>query len=91
VRLPRIAKFLVATRHAFDVVLVDMPAVTTNNAVPLARHTDGVVMVVRAGVTPREVVSEALETVGADRVNCIILNRAKPAAPKWLQKRYGRI
>ena len=90
VRLPRLAQFLVATRHAFDVVIVDMPAVATENVVPICRYTDGVLMVVRAGVTPHEVVADAVEAVGTDRVHCIILNRAKSSAPKWLQKRYAR-
>lgn len=91
VRLPRLAQLLVATRHAFDVVIVDMPAVTTENTVPLCRFTDGVVMVVRAGVTPREVVADAVEAVSADRVRCVVLNRARSFTPRWLQKRYGRL
>jgi Mrp family chromosome partitioning ATPase len=91
VRQPRVAQFLVATRHVFDIVIVDMPSVTSDNAVPLALQTDGVVMVVRTGVTPREVVSEAIETVGANRVTSVILNRSKAAAPIWLQRRFGRL
>ena len=90
-RSPRVSQFLVATRQAFDVVLVDMPAVSSENALPLIRMTDGVVMVVRAGVTPREVVTDALEAVGTEHVNCVILNRMKPALPKWLQKRFARV
>lgn len=91
VRTPRIAQFLIATRHAFDVVIVDMPAVSTENALPIARQADGTLMVVRAGVTPREVVADALEAIGTDRINCVVLNRVKPSAPKWLQKRYARV
>jgi Mrp family chromosome partitioning ATPase len=90
VRLPRLAQFLVASRHAFDVVVVDMPAVATEHAAPLCRYTDGVLMVVRAGVTPREVVADAIEAVSADRIHCLVLNRAKSSAPKWLQRRFGR-
>ncbi len=87
VRSPRVAQLILSARTAFDVVVVDMPAVATDYALPLARHVDGVLMVARAGVTPRDVVSEALDGLGREKVIGVTLNRMAATGPAWLRKR----
>ena len=87
VRSPRVAQLILSARTAFDVVLVDMPAVATDHALPLTRHMDGLLMVTRAGVTPRDVVSQALDALGRDKVIGVTLNRVQTAGPAWLKKR----
>ena len=87
VRSPRVAQLIVSARSAFDVVVVDMPAVSTDYALPLTRHMDGVLVVARAGVTPRNVVNEALDGLGRDKVVGVTLNRTQSAGPAWLRKR----
>jgi Mrp family chromosome partitioning ATPase len=37
---------------------------------------DKIVMVIRAGTTPRECLSEAIKSLGSDRVKGVILNGA---------------
>ncbi len=87
VRSPRVAQLILSARAAFDVVVVDMPAVATDHALPLTRHMDGVLVVTRAGVTPRDVVNEALDGLGRDKVIGVTLNRIQQTGPAWLRKR----
>ena len=87
VRSPRIAQLIVSARTAFDVVIVDMPAVASDNALPLSRHVDGLLVVARAGVTPRDVVNQALDALGREKVIGVTLNRIQTAGPAWLRKR----
>jgi len=91
VRSPRVAQLIVSARSAFDVVVVDMPAVSTDYALPLTRHMDGVLVVARAGVTPRDVVNEALDRLGRDKVVGVTLNRVQTAGPAWLRKRMAGV
>lgn len=78
-RSPRVEQLLVSARFAFDVVIVDLPAVSTDNAGPLVKAMDGVLLVVHAGATPQAVVSRALDMVGRDKVLGVTLNRMPSA------------
>ena len=89
-RSPRVAQLVISARLAFDVVIVDMPAVASDNALPLTRHMDGLLVVTRAGATPRDVVVQALDALGRDKVIGVALNRVKAAGPSWLRKRAAR-
>jgi protein-tyrosine kinase len=83
-RSPRIKQLLSSARHAFDVIIIDMPAVSTENALPLAKHCDGLLMVVQAGTTPRDIVQRAIDVIGKDRIVGVALNRQKTSIPDWL-------
>jgi len=65
-------------RARFDRILVDLPAVTpladVGTVAPLA---DGVVMVVRAGVTQRPALDQALGAFDEDKVLGVVLNDAQ--------------
>jgi protein-tyrosine kinase len=62
-------------RARFDRVLVDLPAVTPLADVAVAAPlSDGIVMVVRAGVTQRPALEQALATLEGDRVIGVVLN-----------------
>ncbi len=89
-RSPRVAQLIVSARMAFDVVIVDMPAVASDNALPLTRHMDGLLVVTRAGATPREVVVQALDALGRDKVIGVTLNRVKSSGPTWLRRRMAK-
>lgn len=60
----------------FDVVIFDVPAVlAVTDAVVLAAHVDGVVLVARHGKTERSAAAEArrrLEAVGARVIGCVL-------------------
>jgi protein-tyrosine kinase len=65
-------------RARFDRILIDLPAVTgladVGTVAPLA---DGAVLVVRAGVTKRPALDEALEVFEENKVLGVVLNDAK--------------
>jgi|GEM_PF-3169814 ATPases involved in chromosome partitioning len=88
-RSPSVPEVIAAARQMFDLVLVDMPAVSTSNALPIAAHLDRVLMVVNAGVTPRGMVAEAIEQIGRHRVMGVVMNKIKRASPNWVQRRFG--
>ena len=85
-RSPRIGQILSSARHAFDVIIVDLPAIATENALPLSRHMDGVLMVVQAGATPREIVQRGVDVIGREKIVGLALNRQKSHVPAWLSR-----
>lgn len=86
-RSPRMAEVLDTVRSMFDLILIDMPAISTHNARPMAAHMDGIVMIARAGVTPQEVINNAMDHIGREKVLGVVLNRVQFSGPRWLQKR----
>ena len=74
-RTPRIASLIAALRAEFDIVIVDLPSVGSDNCLPIAQQLDSVVMVARAGVTPRALIRQAVTTLGRDSVTGVVLNR----------------
>ncbi len=82
-RSPRVEQLISSARFAFDVVVVDLPPVSSDNALPLVKATDGVLVVVRAGATPQAVVSRALDMLGRDKVLGVTLNRLPSPRPRW--------
>jgi capsular exopolysaccharide synthesis family protein len=73
-RSPRLVSTLDALRSSFPLVVLDAPpALAFSDAGRLASAADGVVLVVRAGETPREVVRMAVDAL-ADKVVGIVLN-----------------
>jgi len=73
-RSPRLATTLDALRASYPLVLLDAPpALAFSDASRLAAAADGVVLVVRAGETPREVVRLAVDAL-AEKVVGIVLN-----------------
>jgi capsular exopolysaccharide synthesis family protein len=86
-RSPRMAEVLDSARRMFDLILIDMPAIATHNARPMAAHMDGIVMITRAGVTPQDVITNAMDHIGREKILGVVLNRVQFAGPRWLQKR----
>jgi capsular exopolysaccharide synthesis family protein len=79
-----------AMRATNDIVILDVPAVLGNSdAVLLTDLADGVLFVVRAGVTPASVVSKALEDLDDGRLRGLILNGQQSAVPRWLRRLLG--
>ncbi|MGV3720446.1 MAG: CpsD/CapB family tyrosine-protein kinase [Actinomycetota bacterium] len=86
-RSPRVSELLSVMREMFDLLIVDLPAMSTENALPLIRHLDGVVMVVRAGATPQKAVQRAVSQMEAEKVLGMVMNRGVCSIPEWLRKR----
>lgn len=89
-RSPRLGEVMSALRMANDFMVVDMaPVLPVADTRVLAKAVDGVIMVVRAGVTPREIVARAIEAVGNDRVLGVVLNGTETAMPKWMHRYFS--
>ena len=76
-------------RHFHYVVLDGPPVLDSPEMVSLASHVDGIVMVIRAARTRREVVQRALEQIEKfhGRVLGAILNRQQYVIPDFIYRR----
>lgn len=71
----RFHELLQNLKATFDCVLVDCPpAFPLADVVALKAHADGVLVVARAGVTPREAVRETVEMFNPGQVMGLVLN-----------------
>lgn len=77
----RMRRLIDEARESFDWVVVDTPPVgLLADANLLAEIADGALLVVRAGVTPYEVVQRSVAMLGRDRLLGVVLNRAEQVA-----------
>ena len=92
-RLLRSSRFpavLAATRRNHDLVILDAPALlVSSDAALVTDQADGVVMVIRSGVTPMPIVNRALELVDEERLRGMVLNGAQSAVPSWIRRLFG--
>lgn len=89
-RSPRLAEVISTLKLSNDFIVLDMaPVLPVADTKTVAKYLDGVVMVVRAGVTPREIVARAIDAVGNDKVLGVVLNGVETAMPKWLQRYFS--
>jgi capsular exopolysaccharide synthesis family protein len=67
-------------RSLFDEVILDVPpALATADASVVAHRADGVVLVARAEITPRDQVAAAVRSLGGSAVWGVVLNGVDPA------------
>lgn len=67
-------RLVASLRSRFDRIIVDTPPIALADTHVLARQADGVLLVVRSGVTPRPAVERAVTTVDRERLVGIVLN-----------------
>ena len=90
VRSSSMALAVDAMRATHDVVILDVPAILGNSdAILLTDLADGIVFVVRAGVTPTHLVSKAMEDIDSGRLRGFVLNESRSAVPGWLRRLLG--
>jgi capsular exopolysaccharide synthesis family protein len=78
---PRLPETFAELRERFDYVLADVPPVLALADTPsLCQSLDGAVLVVRAGVTPRDLVTSAIDGLSGVTVHGLVLNDAEPSA-----------
>jgi capsular exopolysaccharide synthesis family protein len=89
---PMFAHILQTLAPYFDWILIDSPPVIPlTDSLSLQQHTDGTLLVVRAGQTPREAVEHAVALLGKKNILGIILNGLETRGPGYYQQyRYGR-
>jgi capsular exopolysaccharide synthesis family protein len=77
---PRFGQTLALLRTLFDEIYLDVPpALATADAAVVAHKADGIVMVARAGVTPREQVASAVRALAGAPVWGMVLNGVEPS------------
>lgn len=77
----RMRQLIEEARQSFDWVIIDTPPVMLlPDAHLLAAMVQGVVMVVRAGATPFDMIKRAVDTIGRNRILGVVLNRADTSA-----------
>lgn len=86
----RMAAAIDAMRQTHDVVILDTPPVLSDSdALVLSDLADGVIFVVRAGVTPMAQVNKALEQIEDEKLRGVVLNAAQSSIPRWLRRVCG--
>src|SRR5690606_8291883 len=75
---PKFREILRQAREMFDYVIIDAPplGIFTDAAV-LINHTDGAMLVIRAGKTRYSVIDRVLEQVPRDRMLGVVLNQSE--------------
>jgi len=70
-------------RARFDRIVIDTPPMTLSDTHVLTRLADGVLMVVRSGVTPRPAVEQALTGLDRRKLVGIVLNEVEEKADAY--------
>lgn len=80
-------------RRRFDRIVVDAPPVALADTHVLCRIADGVLVVVRAGVTPRPALERALVSIDRERIVGMVLNEVEGTQGDYdyayAEQRYG--
>ncbi len=87
---PRMGDLFAIARAWADLIVVDLPSVASGNTLPIQNHLQGIVMVVRAGVTPKDVAADAIERTGRQNVIGVVLNGQESPLPQWLRGRFDK-
>lgn len=75
-------------RSRFGLIILDLPAVlNSTDAQFIALLADRLILVVRAGVTPAKLVKQALDRLGEEMFEGIVLNDSQSDLPMWLEHR----
>ena len=88
--LPRIGAFFTGLKRGFDLTLVDAPAATiSSDGLALARRLDGVVLVIEAERTRRQVAEKVRDTIEEHGGNLLgaILNKRRYPIPAFIYNR----
>ena len=89
-RSPTMAQTLAALKEKFDYVLLDTPAVLySSDGVVLSNLCDGVLWVVRAGVTPIPTVRRGLAMLAREKIVGVALNGSRLEMPRFLVSLLG--
>ncbi len=63
-------------RYTDRYIIIDSPPPKyTAETAALARHVDGILLVVNSGKTPRDLIEEVVESLGKDKILGIVMNR----------------
>lgn len=83
-----IGEYLSELKFYYDLILVDCaPILPVSDPMMLAQEVDGVLIVIKAGDTQRELVGRATEIIqtGSSRILGVVMNNLKKALPYYYQ------
>ncbi|MHC4959720.1 MAG: CpsD/CapB family tyrosine-protein kinase, partial [Planctomycetota bacterium] len=73
-----------------DIVLLDCPPLApVADTHVIGEAVDGAILVVRAGATPRDILTRALDEIGKELFFACVLNRAQPDSIPYFREVYG--
>jgi capsular exopolysaccharide synthesis family protein len=89
-RSSQMAALVEVMRENYHMVILDLPPVLSNSdSILLTDLVDAVICVVRAGVTPSNLVTRMLEQIEEAKLRGVVLNGTRSAAPGWLRRVLG--
>ena len=75
-------------RYSDRVIILDAtPVLATSEAESLVKKVDGILLVIRAGQTPREIIQQTLSVLGKEKILGVVLNQIEFKS-SGLSKRY---
>jgi len=82
----------VRKRYSDRYIMIDAPPTSlTAEGGALARQVDGVLLVIKYGGTPRDMISNLVETLGPDKIFGVVLNRINtPLSSYYGYGKYGK-
>lgn len=81
---PRLKELLERFRTEFDYIIVDTPPIfPLMDMNILSKLADGIILVVRAGITPKKIVLNAVQSISGGRFIGVVLNGANRALAKY--------
>jgi capsular exopolysaccharide synthesis family protein len=82
----RMSEVLTEARSAYEIVVIDSPPMAyLASARALAARSDGAVVVVRAGETPRRAIEKTLATLGPEKTIGLVLNGVRMSKRSYRQ------
>ncbi|MFL6202849.1 MAG: CpsD/CapB family tyrosine-protein kinase [Thermoanaerobaculia bacterium] len=82
----RMSEVLTEARSAYEIVVIDSPPMAyLASARALAARSDGAVVVVRAGKTPRRAIEKTLATLGPEKTIGLVLNGVRMSKRSYRQ------
>jgi succinoglycan biosynthesis transport protein ExoP len=86
---PRMRTLFDVLREQYDFILVDSPPILPLSDMNIFEEVvDGIIMIVRAESTTRDMVTKALDTLGTDKVLGIVLNDVRQAPFSYYRYNY---
>jgi len=78
------------SRYSDRYIIIDSPPLlSTSEPDVLAEQVDGIVLVVRAGMTPREIVEDILSQLNPDKILGVVMNDVRAGISKYYVPKYS--
>ncbi|MGI9146805.1 MAG: CpsD/CapB family tyrosine-protein kinase [Chloroflexota bacterium] len=89
-RSSRMAAVVDAMRQSYDIIILDLPAILVNSdSILLTDLADGVICVVRAGITPIALHQRAVEQIEPGKLRGVVMNGSASSVPGWVSRLAG--